>query len=332
MAKSKLISIGEAVSLIKDGSSVFTGGWTVVRKPMALVYEIIRQGRRNLALVANPGGPEIDLLVGAGCVDLTETNYIGHEVFGHPYAFRRKVEQGPAATGYHHDDWSVQTGALRLLAGAMGLPFMPTLSLKGSDLINPALDAVKELRGKDPRLPKQKVAFIQDPFWEGREITLIPALRPDICLIHAQEVGEQGTVRIRGGAFLDYYAAMAAKLTIVSAERVVPEDSLRDLPQSNTIPAQVVHAVIEVPYGAHPTAVWGFYDNDPWWFKTYLAAAQQEDTFQAWVKEWVTEIPDHQQYLEKVGLKRLLSLRADPVLGYNPKIKRRLDKLQEVKP
>lgn len=330
MSDSKLISVREAVNLIEDGCRLFTGGWTVVRKPMGLVYELIRQGKKNLSLVSNPGGPEIDLLVGAGCVSLTESNYIGHEVFGHPYCFRRKVEEGPERTGYHHDDWTVQTGALRILAGAMGLPFMPTLSLKGSDLINPDLDPVRELRGKDPRLPRQKVAFIKDPFWEGEEVALVPALRPDVCLIHAQEVGEQGTVRLKGGAFLDYYAAMASRLTIVSAERVVPEDSLRDLPQANTIPAQVVHAIVELPYGAHPTAVWGFYDNDPWWFRDYLAASKEEAAFGVWLKEWVLDLQNHDEYLAKIGLKRLMSLRADPVLGYNPKIRRRIDKLQEV--
>ncbi|KKM11154.1 hypothetical protein SY88_09925 [Clostridiales bacterium PH28_bin88] len=327
--KKKLLPLAEAASLVKDGDRVFTGGWTVVRKPMGLVYELIRQGRKDLHLVSNPGGPEIDLLVGAGCVSLTETNYIGHEVFGHPYCFRRKIEEG--ASGYHHDDWTVQTGALRILAGAMGLPFLPTFSLKGSDIINPELDPLKELRGVDPRLPKQKVAFIRDPFWEGQEMVLVPALRPDVCLIHAQEAGEEGTVRIRGGAFMDYYAAMASKVTIVTAETIVPEESLRDLPEANTIPAPFIHAVVELPYGAHPTAVRGFYDNDPWWFKDYLAASKEEEAFQSWLGEWVLGVRDHDEYLGKVGLKRLLSLKADTVRGYNPNIRRRLDRLREVK-
>jgi len=329
LSNSKLMSLTEAVSLIKDGCSLFTGGWTVVRKPMGIVYELIRQGRKNLALVSNPGGPEIDLLIGAGCVNLTECNYIGHEVFGHPYCFRRKVEEGPEVTGYYHDDWTVQTGSLRILAGAMGLPFMPTFSLKGSDLINPDLDPVKDLRGKDPRLPKSKVAFIKDPFWEGHEVTLVPALRPDVCVIHAQEVGDKGTVRIKGGAFLDYYAAMASKLTIVTAERVVSEESLQNTPEANTIPGYLVHGIVELPYGAHPTAVSGFYDNDPYWFRSYTVASKNEINFQAWLREWVFELGNFENYLNKVGLKRLMSLRANPVLGYNPNIRRRLDKLEE---
>jgi len=326
----KVMSLAEAASLVQDGDSVFTGGWTVVRKPMGMVYELIRQRKRDLHLVSNPGGPEIDLLIGAGCVSMTETNYIGHEVFGHPYNFRRAVEMGPEQSGFHHDDWTVQTGTMRIVAGAMGLPFLPTLSLKGSDIINPDLDPVRHLRGKDPRLPKQKVAFMRDPFWEGQEVVLVPALRPDVCIIHTQEVGDQGTVRTRGGNFMDCYAAMAAKTTIVTAERVVPEDSLKELPELNSIPGHLVHAIVELPYGGHPTAVRGCYDNDPWWFKEYLAASRNREKFAAWLTDWVLGVPDHAAYLAKVGSQRLQHLQADPVLGYNPHIKRRLDRLEEV--
>lgn len=326
----KVVDIKEAVALVKDGDRVWTGGWTVVRKPMALVYELIRQNKKDLHLVANPGGPEIDLLVGAGCASMTETNYIGHEVFGHPYAWRRKLENKNGGDSFNHDDWTVQTGALRLVAGAMGVPFIPTMSLKGSDIINPELDSVKHLRGVDPRLPKQKVMFVKDPFWEGEEVALIPALRPDVALIHAQEAAEDGTVRIRGGAFLDYYAAMASKTVIVSVERIVPRETLTSMAEANTIPGLLVDAVVEIPYGAHPTAVCGCYDNDPWWFQEYLAASKSEEALNHWLHKWVYYVEDFQDYLNRVGLNRLLAIQANPVIGYNPHIKRRLDKLEEV--
>ncbi|MCL5935083.1 MAG: acyl CoA--acetate/3-ketoacid CoA transferase subunit alpha [Firmicutes bacterium] len=325
----KRMGLQEAVSLVKDGDQVYTGGWTVVRRPMGLVYELIRQGRKNLYLASNPGGPEVDLLIGAGCVRVGEINYIGHEVFGHPYCFRRALEQEDSReAGYLHDDWTVQTGALRLLAGAMGLPFIPTLSLKGSDIVNPDFDYLKDLRGNDPKVPRQKVFALKDPFWEGKEVFLIPALRPDVCLIHVQEVGEEGTVRIKGGTFLDYYAAQASKVVIVSAERIVPEESLRDQPELNAIPGFLVDVIVELPYGAHPTVVYGYYDNDPWWFKQYLETSKGEETFRQWLQEWVLDVGNHDGYLAKLGLQRLLQLRSDLHRGYNPDIKRRLDKLE----
>lgn len=328
-AKTNRLSLQDAIALIKDGDQVFTGGWTVVRRPMGLVYEMIRQKKRDLYLCANPGGPEVDLLIGAGCARIGEINYIGHEVFGHPYCFRRAVEN-KSSPDYLHDDWTVQTGALRIMAGAMGVPFLPTLSLNGSDISLPRLDPLKALRGKDPKLPKKKVVAIKDPFWEEQEVFLVPALRPDVCLIHVQEVGDKGTVRIQGGNFLDYHAAMASKLVIVSAERIVPEEQLRDRPELNAIPGFKVDVIVELPHGAHPTALYGYYDNDPWWFRDYLAASKQESTFAEWLSEWVFEPGSHEGYLEKLGTERLNALQADPVQGYNPKIRRRLDKLGEV--
>lgn len=296
---------------------------------MGLVYEIIRQQKKNLYLCSNPGGPDTDLLIGAGCVYLGEINYVGHEVFGHPYCFRRAVEKKDQPD-YIHDDWTVQTGGLRILAGAMGVPFLPTLSLKGSDIVLPHLDPLKELRGTDPKLPKQKVVQVKDPFWEGQEVFLVPALRPDVCLLHVQEVGENGTVYIRGGRFLDYHAALASKLVIVSAERIVPEEGLRQVPEMNSIPGFIVDVVVELPYGAHPTALYGHYDNDPWWFREYLAASKNEEAFQDWLQQWVFGPGSHRGYLDRVGEKRLEVLRANPEKGYNPDIRRRLDKLEEV--
>lgn len=326
--KTRRLSIKEAIGLIKDGDQVWLGGWTVVRHPMALVYEIIRQQKKNLYLCSNPGAPDFDMLIGAGCVYLGETNYIGHEVFGHPYCFRRAMEK-QANQKYLHDDWTVQTGALRIVAGSMGLPFLPTLALKGSDITMPQFDAVKNLRGVDPKLPKAKVSVVKDPFWEGRDVFLVPALRPDVCMIHVQEVGEKGTVRIKGGNFLDYYAALASKLVIVSAEKIVSEESLRD-GQTNAIPDLAVDVIVEAPYGAHPTAVFGCYDNDPWWFKEYLAASKDDAKMNKWLQEWVFDVGSHEGYLEKLGTKRLDHIKSDPLKGYNPTIKRRMDKLGEV--
>ena len=326
--KTRRLSIKEAVGLIKDGDQVWLGGWTVVRHPMALVYEIIRQQKKKLYLCSNPGAPDFDMLIGAGCVYLGETNYIGHEVFGHPYCFRRSIEKQDNPK-YLHDDWTVQTGALRIVAGSMGVPFLPTLALKGSDIAMPQFDAVKNLRGVDPKLPKEKVTMMKDPFWEGKDVFLVPALRPDVCLIHAQEVGEKGTVRIRGGNSLDYYAALASKLVIVSAEKIVPEELLRD-GQINAIPDFAVDVIVEAPYGAHPTALFGFYDNDPWWFKEYLAASKEEAKMNNWLKEWVFDVGNHEGYLAKLGSRRLKHIGSDPQKGYNQSIKRRMDKLGEV--
>lgn len=328
--RQKRIPIERVPEFVQDGDSVWLGGWTVVRKPFAMAYELIRSGKKNLHLVNNPGGPETDLLVGCGCAAKTETNYIGHELFGHPYNFRRRFEKPEAGQGFRHDDWTVATGSLRIMAGAMGIPFIPTRFLRGSDLLNPELDGFRDLRGVDPKVPKRKFMMLKDPFWEGEDVVLIPAIRPDVCLIHAQEAGADGTVRITGGLFLDYYAAVAAKVTIVSAEKIVPRESLEITREENSIPGEAVDAVVEAPFGAHPTAVHGCYDNDPWWFRDYLKASKTEDGMRQWTEEWIFAPGSFKGYLEKVGARRLEKITAEPELSYSSTIKRRLDKLEEV--
>ncbi|KKM09063.1 hypothetical protein SY88_20635 [Clostridiales bacterium PH28_bin88] len=323
--KSKRKTLAEAMSLVKDGDQIITGGWTVVRKPMAAVYEIIRQGKKGLHLVTGTPGTDADLLIGAGCVAISEQCYIGHELFGHPYNFRRAVEGGTERSGLLHDDSSLLVGWLRILAAAMGIPFIPTRSAKGSDMLNPEYDRLQELRGKNPKIPNQKFTFMQDPFWEGEEVMLVPAVRPDVAIIHAQEAAEDGTVRINNCPFGDRITAMAAKTTIVTAERIVPADRLRNIPELNTIPGIYVDAVVEVPYGAHPTLVANFYDNDPWWYKEYIDASKDEVKFKLWLNEWVYGVKNHEGYLRKLGQDRLKSIQADANYGYNPNLRRRLD-------
>lgn len=320
----KIITLQEAIAQIPDGATILFGGWTVSRKPMAAVFEIIRQGKKNLHLVSNPGGPESDLLIGAGLVSISETNFIGHEVMGIPYCFRRAFERdGMQKTGYLHDDWTVQTGALRILAGAMGIPFIPTKSLRGTEIIDPDHDLLADLRGKSEKIPRKKVEFIQDPFWNEGELLLIPAIKPDYCIIHVPMVGEEGTVRIHGGLFMDFYGAAAAKRTIVTTELITSEEYLKKQPEFNSIPSEFVDDIVEVPYGGHPTPVQGLYDMDFEFFNRMVEATKKEDTYQAWLKEWIKDLPDHDAYLEKLGAKKILELRADPGLGYNTRLKRK---------
>jgi len=327
--KNKVIALKDIPGFVREGDRLWTGGWTVVRKPMAMVWELIRSGKKKLHLVANPGGPEFDLMAGCDCISKTETNYIGHEVFGHPYNWRRKLDE-PDGEEFYHDDWTVKTGALRIVAGSMGIPFIPSKSLLGSDIINPEYDGFKELRGKDKKVPRRKVKLMDDPFWDGDTVVLLPALNPDVCLIHAQKVGEDGTVLITGGTFLDYYAALASEVTIVSAEKIVSREEIENTAEMNKIPGMVVDAILEVPYGAHPTALHNYYDNDPWWFRDYLEASKDVQKMREWSKKWVHGPKDYREYLELLGKKRLKKLCADGQKGYNPEMKRRLDRLEEV--
>jgi glutaconate CoA-transferase subunit A len=145
---------------------------------------------------------------------------------------------------------------------------------------------------------------------------LLPALTPDVTLLHAQYVGEEGTVRIKGLTFADLEQAKAADVVIVSCEAIVSRDEIRSDPDQNSLPGFLVDAIVPLPYGAHPTACYGFYDYDPRHLNLYRSAASDDALFQSYLAEWIYEIPAHDHYLDKAGADQLAKIKADPVLGY----------------
>ncbi len=332
MMKSKVMRLEEAVErFVKDGSVICLGGISICRRPMAATYEIIRQGKRELHLISiGPALPEL-LLALAGCVSICEGCYHGYEVFGHPYMWRGLVEKGPAETGYRFDDWSHYGLASRFLAGWLGVPFIPTLTARGSDIWNPEFDNLRDLRGKRRKIPKRKFVVMEDPFYDSGEVILVPAARPDVTIVHAQVAAPDGTARIYGAHYDDFIHAASADHVIVTCEHVVSRERISEQPEMNLIPSVYVDAVCEVPYGAHPGSCLGFYDYDPWFLREFVRVTREgekrPERFRRWLEEWVFGVGSHQGYLEKLGVRRLLTLRAEPMLGYAPSLPRRLDKL-----
>lgn len=317
---SKLMSAEEAVRhFIQDGDMVALGGFTVTRCPMTMVREIIRQERRDLHLVMHSQGQALDLLVGAGCVSRVELAFGGIGRFA-PTAirFRKAVRNGEIQV----EDYSNFQMALRFLAGALSLPFMASCSGFETDVIA-KWGFGPEMRGKG-KIPKHKMVKTTDPFSADEDpVILLPALTPDVALIHAQYVGEDGTVRIKGLTFLDLEEARSASRVIVTCEEIVPASFLRANPDQNSLPFFLVDAVVLAPYGAHPTACHYFYDYDPRHMNIYRQAAANDQTFQRYLQEWVHELPDQESYLSKVGVVDLMRIKANSKLGYAPGLDRR---------
>lgn len=321
---SKIKTIQEAVSLIKDGDQILTGGWTIIRRPMGVAHEIIRQHKKNLHLVCGTAGSDSDLLIGAGCVAIGEQGYVGQEKFGPAYNFQRAVAEGPEASGLTYDDNSLYFAWLRIQAAAMGVPFLPTVSVFGSDILNPEYDTLKDMRGKNPKLANKKYEVMKDPFFEGREVILVPAIRPDVAVVHAHEGSEDGTIHMKNAPFGDRIVAMSAPTTIVTVEKIVSNEEMAKHPADNLLPGMYVTAVVELPYGAHPTQMPHCYDNDPWYYKEYQAASKSKESFTQFVQEWILDTKDHQGYLAKLGEARLEAIKADPIYGYNPNMERKV--------
>jgi len=329
--RDKLMTPAEAIRrYVPSGAQISIGGFTINRNPMALVYEIVRQKTRDLHLVAHSNGQGLDVLVGAGCVRLIEVAYGGNGRFAPTcIRFRKAVERGDV----HVEDYSNYQMTLRFLAGALSVPFVPTRSGLSTDLVHKAgfsaelreeLATADEAAGRRPRTPRKKLVVTSDPFdGESSEVILLPALTPDVTIVHAQHVGDDGTVRIKGLTFADLEQAKAAETVIVSCEEIVPRDWIRTDSDQNCLPGFLVDAIVPVPWGAHPTACHYFYDYDPGHLNLYRAAAKDDDAWAAYLDEWVYGPPDHDAYLARVGGDTLARIRADSVLGYTPGLDRR---------
>jgi glutaconate CoA-transferase subunit A len=316
----KLMTVSEAVErFVRDGQQIAVGGFTINRNPMALVYEIARRKVRDLHLVAHSNGQALDVLVGAGCVARIEIAYGGNGRFAPTcIRFRKAVECGEVLV----EDYTNNQMTLRFLAGALNTPFIPSKSGLGTDVLKQE-GFPPEIRDGD-KVAKKKVHVMADPFGHtDDDVALLPALTPDVSLIHAQQVSTDGTVRIKGLTFADLEQCKAASTVIVTCEEIVPEDYLRLDPDQNALPPFLVDAVVPVPFGAHPTACRYFYDYDPKHLNLYKAVAKDDAQWAAYLDEWVYGVESWDAYLDKVGGAQLARIRANTVAGYAPGLDRR---------
>jgi glutaconate CoA-transferase, subunit A len=312
----KVMSLETAVRrFVADGCHLSIGGFTINRNPMAAVYEIIRRRKRGLHLYAHSNGQGVDELIGGGCVDRLEIAYGGNGRFAPTCVrFRLAVEAGELAV----EDYSNYQMALRFAAGAMGVPFLPVRSGLGTDIVA-RWGFGPEVRRADPRLPDHKLCVIDNPFgqWsQASKLVLVPAINPDVTIIHAQCADRSGTVRIHGLTFADVEQAKAARRVIVTCEEVVDDDRLRGNPGANQLPFFCVDAVVHLPMGAYPTACYGFYDYDPAYLNTYRDQARDETLYQSYLDRCVFGVADHRAFLDLQAVGQLERIKADPRTGY----------------
>jgi glutaconate CoA-transferase subunit A len=169
-----------------------------------------------------------------------------------------------------------------------------------------------------------KLKIMDDPLDpNGGEVVVLPPLKPDVALLHAQYVGDGGTCRICGLTFADIEQAKSAKTVIVTCEEIIPEDIIRQEPDQNSLPHFMIDAVILSPFGAHPTACHKFYDYDPAHLNMFKKMAPQDDSFKRYLDEWVYPFETQEDYLEKIGVRNLLKIKANSALGYAPGLDRR---------
>jgi len=293
----KVMTAREAVDrFVFDGALVGLGGQNVGRCGMAISHEIVRQGKKDLILCGCNLSISMDILVGADLVRRTEAGTGNLERFGATFCWRRAVEAGSVEM----EDYSHLAVMSRFLAGEMGLPFMPVKSLLGSDMLR-----------KQAESTQKKYELMDNPWNPGESVVLLPALNPDVAIIHAQKADPMGNVVIEGFLAHDVEMVRASRHAIVSCEEIVSTDRIRNDPERTTIPYIHVSAVVEQPYGAHPTATYRYYDYDSDHLTYYQRCAREGgEMYQQYLKEYVLGCDDFEHYLDKVGgIRKLMGLK-----------------------
>ena len=286
---SKLLTMHDAIGkFVPDGASVALGLQMEQMIPFAAGHEIIRQRKRNLALIGPISDILFDQLVAAGCVEKVIAAWVGNVMMGSAYNFRHAVE---------HDAIKIVnmtnfTVALALQAGAMGVPFLPTRSALGSDVA------------------KNNDFFCQivSPFEPRESLHAVRALNPDVTIVHVQRAELEGNAHCWGNFGVMIEAVRAAKRVIVVAEEIVEPEVISSDPNRTVIPGFLVNAVVECPYGGHPSPVQGHYKRDDAFFRQYHEHTKTEADSDAWLDRWVRNITDRRAYLNQLGACRVEEL------------------------
>lgn len=280
-SRNKLTTMEDAASMVKDGDIVAVGGGLCMREPIAILRELARQGKRNLHLVGTAHGFDVDFCCGAGIAGAVQETHVSFEQdFGLAPNYRRACESGKVKIKEN----CCNTVIMQLRAAEFGIPFVPVRSIKGSDEI---------------KLHPEFKPMV-DPF-TGKKVVLVPALEPDVALIHVHKADVHGNLKILPPYVADVLFIRAAKKVIVTAEEIIPEKQM--IEEGPTIPYYETTAVVEAPMGAHPTSCYPQYAYDRKHISEYIASARESaEAFKAkYLDKFVFGLRSHNEYLEKIG-------------------------------
>jgi len=289
--KDKRTTAKEAVSkYVHDSDFLAMGGFGHVRVGMSIVYEMIRQKKHDLTMAGKTAVHDLDLLVGSGCVNQVEVAYsFGHELRGLSPASRRAVETGKCKVTGEISNAGYQW---RFLAAMMGLPFIPTRVMLGTDTYNHSSSKI-----------------IQDPF-SNKPICLLPACYPDVTILHVPRCDKYGNVQIDGITVEDFELSRAARRVILTTEKIIDNKKIREEPYRTTIPFYLVDAVVEQPFGSHPCQMPYLYFFDEDHIGEWLSLSKTDEGVKKYLDKYVYSVDDFKEYLKLVGgSKKLEQLR-----------------------
>jgi len=280
---SKVLSMHDAVSrFVRDGDTVVIEGFTHLIC-FAAGHEIIRQGRRDLTLARLTPDLIYDQLIAAGCARKLVFSWAGNPGVGSLHAFRRAMERkGGDAPALEIEEYSHFGMVARFSAGAARLPFWPLRNYAGTDL---------------PRA-NPRIKTVACPY-TGETLATVPALNPDVTIVHAQRADEGGNTQMWGLVGVQKEAAFASTRVIVVVEELVQETVIRSDPNRTVIPGMIVSAVVVEPWGAHPSYAQGYYDRDNDFYLAWEAISRDPDKLARYLDEFVHGVPDRAGYVAK---------------------------------
>lgn len=296
------MNLKDAVREIPNGAEIAFGGFAITRSPVAFINEMIRQGKKDLNVYQPIVCMATDMLVGAGAVKKLSYGGGSLDRFGRMERINEAFEKGAIDAR----EFSGLSLTYRFLAGSLGIPFIPTKIILGTDILN---NLIKK--------NDDSVMITASPYDSEDKLVYIKALQPDYAVIHAPYADKKGNVIIEGPVW-DLEIGKAAKKLYVMADQIVSNEYIKMHPEKVAIPNVYTHAVIEVPYGAYPTSVYKMYDYDSHMLTEYAKYNKTQEAFDKFIKEYVLETKDHNEFLEKCGgLSVLNKIKADPVYGYS---------------
>ena len=287
----KIFSMKEAVSqFIEDGDSIGMGAALEAAIPFGVGHEIVRQKKKDLTLIGPISDMLFDQIIGSGCVKKVIAAWVGNVIMGVGYNMRRAIEEG-IPRKIEIDDYTNFTISLALHAGALGIPFIPTRSLLGTGMMSEA----------------QPFKEMECPYTREK-LALVPALKPDVAVVQAQRADEEGNTHFWGGSGVTKEAALAARKVLVVVEEIVSKKAIRRDPNRTLIPGFLVSAVIQEPWGAHPSPMQGYYNRDHEKYMSYHQESKEREGYVKWLEKWVLGVKNREEYLKLLGEEKTKSL------------------------
>lgn len=300
----KLRTLRDAISRdVEDGMSIASGCALESLIPFAASHEIIRQEKKKLTLIGPISDMQFDQLIGAGCVEKIVASWVGNVAAGLGHNYRRAAESGnPHAIAIEeHSNFTIGLG---LQAAAMGLPYLPTRTIKGSDFVR-----------------EEQFQYVHCPF-TGEELVAVRAIRPDVTILHVQRADREGNAQVWGNLGVLREAALAAKKVILTSEEIVGHEVILSDPNRNVIPGFLVSSVVHQPFGSFPSPTQGYARRDDEFYFAYHNATRTREGFEQWLQEWVFGVKDHAELLNHLGADRFDRLKPQgnlfaPVVSFN---------------